>query len=108
MRQLRGARTVALHREGRTTGVLMGKWAIHLDHVSSCFLGLPGAPVGLGVRESSRERDVDPGAAEVDEGDQRPRRAEAERSMADEADAAVEAFEAALGLIRQLRVIPRI
>jgi hypothetical protein len=55
-----------------------------------------GAPVELWVK-SSREVDRDAGAAEVDEGDQGVGGVKAEGAMADEADLAVKAFEAAVG-----------
>jgi hypothetical protein len=46
---------------------------------------------------SSRERDDDPCAAEVDERDQGVWAVEAEAAVADEPDAAVEAFQSSVG-----------
>jgi len=57
---------------------------------------------------SSWEGDDDSGAAEVDEGDEGVGGLEAEAAVADEADAAVEAFKASVRSNRRLRVKTRI
>jgi hypothetical protein len=68
---------------------------------------MSGAPVELWVK-SSRKLDRDAGAAEVDEGDERVGGVEAESAVADQADLAVEAFEAAVGSTRRMHLMARI
>jgi ABC-2 type transport system ATP-binding protein len=90
-------------------GALLDAKAVDSDpaHATTCWRSRPpsvsgrdawtqcGAPVGLGVK-SSRERELDAGAAEVHERDQGSGAVEAEGAVADQADLAVEAFEAAV------------
>jgi hypothetical protein len=55
-----------------------------------------------------RQLDRDAGAAEVDERDEGVGGVKAEGAVADEADLAVEALEAAVGSTRRLRAMARI
>jgi hypothetical protein len=57
---------------------------------------------------SSREGDEDAGAAEVDEGDEGCCGVKPEAPVADQSDAAIEAFEPPVGSIRRSRVMKRI